>query len=265
MDDFCKFGLERVAVKSNWFDDHDSMYKRMGKEEGFSFYLQLFRFRIHSVMDDPTLSYNTHLFKFTIGEMLPFVRVNQKRRGRYKDVVNHLQVMKEIGILEFYDIDIESLTGNKSEKDVLIKCKAVDAVKVENGRYMDKFIMIPLKVVDIVYGAGYTSKTLAMWVFMFKFGNNPRSAYFVKRDLAKKSLGIGNDTLRSLYVNLNKLGLAATTENRNDNGSVRYHHTVNKLEKRDDLVRFHEIHRREIDKFIEGKGENEESPTYKIL
>ena len=69
------FTVNSMKIKSNWFDGgKDSIFQRMGKEEGFNLYLQLFRFRIHQG------DYNKHIFITNIAELRKLTKVNKQKK-----------------------------------------------------------------------------------------------------------------------------------------------------------------------------------------
>ncbi|GLO66157.1 hypothetical protein [Oceanobacillus kimchii] len=219
--DFDKFGLSRIKIKSNWFEQgKDSIFYRMGKEEGLNIYLQLFRFRVHQG------SFYEHYFVTSINELRKFTKVNGSSRLSSKHVVSLLKNLTSLGIIQNHTIkNWKYIFDDKGQVmgDRLLKLEATDtpnthAVSDDYGNTVDKpitnedwYISINFKIINHMYkDLSLNAKDIVVYLLLLKLSNSGENKATININTMKKWLGYGNDTILEILKRLNAAYMVAT-------------------------------------------------------
>lgn len=252
---FYNFTIPSIKIKSNWFENSkESIYYRIGKEEGLNLYLQLFRFRQHQITSDGQANYNQHIFRVTIGELVRFTKVNTSKKLTQKQVVDLLIKMEKANVIKLHtpkrprrwDALFDKNGKVISDKLIILQATDVPNVKVEKnerGKVVEKpatdddwYIPINFRTVNYIYDdLKLTSKELVVYLLMLKFSNSVERKAYININTIKNYLGLGNDTITKIIKTLNEHGLLVTYVRRKGK-KVNFEHTP--LRSFNDLERF---------------------------
>jgi hypothetical protein len=214
-----KFALDSMKIKSSWFTGgKESMFQKMGKDEGLNLYLQLFRFRVHQG------NINEHNFIFSVSELRQYTKVNMAKKLSHKQILDMLIKMEKLGIIKNHKAKWATYTDSDGKvlADKIIKLEATDVPKTNRVEEKDMpiteddiYISIEFAMVDHIYGNGLSSKDLSIFYLIRRLSNSTEKKAWMNINTMESWLGYGDESITKSLVALNKLGIVATRVRKN--------------------------------------------------
>ena len=266
---FNNFCVSSMKIKSLWFGercDDPSIYKQI-KEEGINLYIQLFRFRYHQIIhEDSYLDYQYHIFRVTLSELMQFTKINKsKRRWKYENLIQLLQLLEEVGVIKNHTIENWSAFDVNKDIDKLIVLEATDIPKTyrKDGEDIpvtkqDIYIPINFKTINYIYDdLKLTSKELCLYLLLLRLSNGGEKKAWAMIKTMAQWLGTGKDQINRMLIKLNGNKLIATYSKKNGEKGIKFEHAV--LRSYKVIDNFARVHEDAINKYLKRKGVLEES------
>jgi hypothetical protein len=177
------FALDSMKIKSNWYEGgKQSVFQKMGKDEGLNLYLQLFRFRVHQG------EYDNHHFILSISELRQFTKVNMTKKLSHKQILDMLIKMEKLGIIKNNKAKWATYTDSEGKvlADKIMKLEATDVPKTIRKEGKDElvskddiYISIEFAMVEHMYNSGLSSKDLSIFYLIRRLSNGSERKAFM--------------------------------------------------------------------------------------
>jgi hypothetical protein len=238
------YTLHSIRIKSNWFDDlgrKKNVYQKI-TYKGLNLYFQLYKFRLHN-------QENEHTF-------ITSVSLLRKETGYSTDeVFDLLKKLKGAKIIKLQNVSrwdyLLDEEGNIRDKDILI-IEAIDTFPISDYKNVgdNYYIYIPLDLFDLYKQKGLNEKYFALYCLIKKWSQNEENKMWMSIQKMSKFLGFDKDYVNKMIYEMNRNYFLSSYRKRKSDGTYFFEHHILDSTKKNEIDKFLEIHKSNIDKLI---------------
>lgn len=198
------FALKRIYVKSNWFDDGNNKYKKIGYD-GFFLYLSLFRFLVNRQDREYTFICSLSLIrketKYSSQLILDLLKLLVKENVLRVDISRWDRLFDDKGkIIVDKCLTIEALDKPITERKVNGKGEEVDTPVSDD----DYYINLDLPLIQYYIDQGLNERYIGLNCLMNRYSNNTEGKSWISINKMADILGFGDKTVNNMIYELNR-------------------------------------------------------------
>jgi len=238
------YTVNSIKINSNWFDDlgrSKNVYQKIGYK-GLNLYFQLYKFRLHR-------QENEHTFITSISLL------RKETTYTTDEIFELLKKLKSAKIIKLENVSrwdyLLDENGNVKDKDILM-ITALDTFPLEKyesdgSRF---YLYIPLDLFQLYENKGLSEKYYALYCLIKKYSQNIEEKMWMSIEKMSKYLEFDKDYVNQMIYNLNRHYFMCSKRRPNGKGGYSYEHHILDSVKEDNINKFLEAFKEEMDRLI---------------
>jgi hypothetical protein len=238
------YTLHSIRIKSNWFEDlgrKKNVYQKI-TYKGLNLYFQLYKFRLHNQENEHTFITSISLLRKETGYST-------------EEVFDLLKKLKGAKIINLQNVSrwdyLIDEQGNIRDKDILV-IVATDTFPISNYKKVDDnfYIYIPLDLFELYKQKGLNERYFALYCLIKKWSQNAEQKSWMSIKKMSKFLGFDKDYVNKMIFEMNRNYLLSSYRKKKSDGTYRYEHYILDSVKNDNVNKFLDVHKDNMDKLI---------------